>query len=187
MTETTKTARDAAGKALYLEFRKGDNTLQFVVTPDIVDLSGKPQPSYFMRRKISSWSPRRAWNIDTTTDRKVIDTPGGGRKWITHVDELKRDSMGDFLADVSCQDNFDIRSGLLQVRMAYRLSSLFYSLGQQGWGLYKNPLVVEVSYEDIDNLSKSTTPNSLIRRITRSRIALGWGESLIGESTPTAV
>jgi hypothetical protein len=60
--ETTGTpASQFVGKALYLEFRKGVNTAQIILTPEGLTTKGEFVPSSSWRRQISAWSPKKPW------------------------------------------------------------------------------------------------------------------------------
>ena len=53
------------GKALYLEFRKEQYTVQLVLTPEAVNENGEYVPMRLMRRQISAYHPRKTWRFDT--------------------------------------------------------------------------------------------------------------------------
>jgi hypothetical protein len=63
----------------------------------------------------------------------------------------------------------------------------FESLVEQEWELYKEPVVIEFSKEDLIDTQKWNTPNALIRRVMRSRKALGFPDELFAVSTTPAV
>lgn len=157
----TKTLRDAVGKALYLEFRREGYTFQAIVTPTVIDLKGVVVPSAFLRRKVSAITPRRSWNIDPSlANRNPLDVG------------LARDPMtGEFQQHAEWQN-------ALNYHMSNSLAMSLRQAVSQGWKLHKNPIVVEIAYEDLEAIKSYKTPNALIRRINRSRVALGWGESL---------
>lgn len=170
-----KTLKDAAGMALYLEFRLEHYTTQVIVTPAAIGLDGKVIPSYFMRRRISTWSPRANWNIDRTLD--VIGDPRRPTEM-----SLERDpATGVFAkfpdADKSLQ--------LLIQNVAYSLRVQVDTLSNQSWSIFKKPMVVEASYADLSDLDEYRTPNQLVRRIVRSRVGAGWGESLTAAAPAT--
>jgi hypothetical protein len=56
--------------------------------------------------------------------------------------------------------------------------SLFNQLIMQGWTLYKTPIVVETTTEDLDDIRMGKTPYKILGRITRCRRVLNFGESL---------
>jgi hypothetical protein len=151
-----KNEKDAAGKALYLEFRKNEYTYQFILTPALVALTAveEPHKPYVLMRRISSYHPRRNWGFYSGDNHFAARNPDGA---------------------FSEQTNPEIISSLIG-----KQSSVFKSysgqLGTRGYTLHKNPIFVEVSFKDLDAIKSSKTPNDLYRRIMRSREAFGFGE-----------
>lgn len=158
-----KTEKDAAGKALYLEFRREQYTYQMVVMPDTLALDGSTIiPATTMSRRTSIWAQRRNWGFTSSGRGRVI---------------LERDPVAGF-SQVSPEIALEKSA---EIYNALGLSSTFDSLFHKGWTLFRGPLVVEFSYNDIMVAYGSKTPNDLIRRIQRTRIADGWGESFFNE------
>jgi hypothetical protein len=60
------------------------------------------------------------------------------------------------------------------------VESIFKQLSSYGYKVYKQPLVVEVSQADLEEIRYSKTPYKILGRITRVRKTLGFGE-LIAE------
>lgn len=164
---TLKTKKDAVGKALYLEFRNNQFTYQVIFTPWAISLENEVVPFANLRRRVSSFHPRRNWTLEKNSS--------------TTYQPPIRDAYGNFeqrdveVAKDHAEYNFSV--------VAHQFNQLF----SQGWTLYKRPLAVEFSYEDLANIRDGKTPNGLYRRIERSRKALSWGESLFNEPAPTAV
>lgn len=149
------------GKALYLEFRRGAYTLQLVVTPEAIDENGEFRPTTLMRRQISEHHPRKSWRFDTagnsqrTTRQSEVVTPEGSFK------------------------QFDLAEGKFKAKEALQfvkpiLSQVFH----QGWELQKQPVAIEFSLEDLALIRENNTPQGLVRRILRSRDALGFDKNL---------
>lgn len=61
-------------------------------------------------------------------------------------------------------------------------SSLFDQLLSGGWSIVKNPILVEVSKKDLDDISVSKTPTKMLYRISQSRTALDFPAELINTS-----
>lgn len=156
---TLKTKKDAAGKALYLEFRKDAYTYQVILTPWSITLENEVVPFANLRRRISTYHPRRNWTIEKNSYPLSYPAPA-------------RDAYGQFeKVDIdSAKNHADVNVSAL----AHQFNQLF----NQGWTLFQRPLVVEFSYEDLANIRDAKTPNGLYRRIERSRKALSWGDSL---------
>lgn len=156
----TKTLKDAVAKALYLEFRQENNTYQAVITPEVIDLHGNVRKATALTRKISVWHPRRNWNFEVSknsvlTGRRDPGTGGALPTDLDHAGELAFQSM--------------------PMGLAQNLARLV----SQNYEMFKTPVVVELSYEDVDTISAMKTPVGLIRRIQRTRVAAGWGEDFI--------
>jgi hypothetical protein len=152
-----KNEKDAAGKALYLEFRKNEYTYQFILTPALTGRSTieEPHKPYLLMRRISSFHPRRNWGFYSGSK------PAG----------LVRHPDGTFL---------QLESSENLVSIIGEQSSVFKSyagqLGTRGYKLHKNPIFVEVSFKDLDAIKTKKTPNDLYRRILRSRETFDFGE-----------
>lgn len=155
-----KTLKDAVAKALYLEFRNGNNTYQIVAVPEVIDFHGTVRKAVALTRKISVWHPRRNWNFEPSQ---------------ASIFASRRDPAtgGVLKEDAETAKTASIQS--LPIGLAQNLSRL----GAQGYELFKTPVVVEVSFEDVDSIQESKTPLGLIRRIQRTRVANGWGEDFI--------
>jgi len=141
------------GKAMYMELRNGTQTYQILITPDGISSTGKNVPSMVFRRQISASQPRKGW--------KHSGLP------VTSVDEFgvfqkrtKEDAM---------------RLGADRLVM---VGSTFNQLATYGYIMYKQPLYVEVSAEDLDGIRAGKTPYKVLGRITRVRRSLGFGEAL---------
>jgi hypothetical protein len=142
------------GKALYMEFRSGNQTYQMILTPDAVTTEGKSVPSTLYRRQISSAKPRRAW--------KTYALP-----------KLEQEvTTGTFA--VLNKDVALMQSGN---RVTFT-ENTFSRMESYGYKLYKQPIVVEVSQADVADIRSSKTPYKVLGRVTRARKALGFSEKL---------
>ena len=141
------------GKALYMELRNSDQTYQVIVTPDGIASNGKYVPASIYRRQISQAKPRRAWKTFTLPNLTVNEFGA-----FTQLDETLARSTG-------------------RDRVNY-VESTFTRLMTYGYKLYKTPIIVEVSVEDLDGIRLSKTPYKILGRITRLRRTLNFGESL---------
>ena len=54
-----------------------------------------------------------------------------------------------------------------------------FSVG--GWEAYKNPVTVGISFEDLDEVAKSSTPSAFMRRLNKVRVEAGYDEKLFSE------
>ncbi len=154
MAESTK----VVGKALYLEFRRGDETNQIIITPEAINASGKYVPITTYRRRISKANPRKTWKQMSTMFKSEIDP------MTNQLVALGKEHALATVADrISYTDN------------------LFNQLIVHGWALRKQPFVVEVTQEDLEDIRLSKTPYKILGRITRCRRTLNFGESLFNE------
>lgn len=141
------------GKALYLEFRADTQTLQMILTPDGMSNDGRVVPAMMYRRQLSSMRPRRAWKHYSL---------GNGRA-----------SADGVFQSLSLEDAREYGNSRLSM-----ISATIDQLARFKYSVYKSPLVVEVTAEDVETLRKGATPYKIIARITRSRKAAGFEESL---------
>lgn len=162
MSENTKTGKDAAGKALYLEFRKENYTYQLVLLPDTLSLDKQTiRPARLMSRRVTSWHPRRNWAFAGPSVASELS---------------QRDHNGDF-------ENMllDDATNFAASRLVTMVQAFLHTFRTRGYSLYKHPLFVEVSYDEAESVSNSNTPNTLYRRILRNREAFGWGSEVFVE------
>ena len=141
------------GKALYTELRQGTQTYQVLITPDGVSLSGKNVPAVMYRRQISALKPRKGW--------KHSGLPA-----------LNIDEFGVF-SKKSKEDAQRTAESRLEM-----IGSTFNQLASYSYKVYKQPIFVEVSQEDLEGIRAGKTPYKVLGRITRVRRALGFGEDL---------
>lgn len=151
------------GKALYLEFRKGVNTAQIIVTPEGIDDKGKYVPVSTWRRQISSWSPKKPWKCYTSLSPELLN-----QRKATCIGEIKQ---------IDDPDN----AGVFAEETLVDLTNTLNNLYNAEWKLVEKPIVVEFSVEDLLNTSAWETPQALIRRITRARKELGFPDELIDQ------
>ena len=145
------------GKALYLELRNSGSTYQMIITPDAVSSSGRAVPAMVYRRQISEARPRKAW--------KTMSFPA-----------LPLNAFGTY--DPQDVDAVKAVSG---TRINDTLASIFRQLSHYRYTMYKTPIYVEVSAEDIETIRMCKTPYKVLGRITRVRKTLGFGESLFSK------
>lgn len=141
------------GKALYVEFRADTQTMQFLLTPDAMSSDGRVVPAMLYRRQLSESRPRRAWRHHSLGNGRVSSDG------IYH--SLNSNELLDFV-----NSRLSMLSGTIEALQRFKYT------------VYKVPLVVEVTTEDADTLRKGATPYKILARITRSRKAAGFEESL---------
>jgi hypothetical protein len=144
----------AIGKATYLELRRGFQTLQIILTPEGSTSEGKYVPLAMYRRQISASSPRRSWKMFSSGFR------------------TERDASGQFV-------QLDQAHALVTAdERLFFAQTLFAQLITSTWKVHKQPITVEVSVEDLNDVRAGKTPYKILGRITRCRRALDFGESL---------
>ena len=146
------------GKALYLEFRRDGETNQVIITPEAINAAGKYVPITTYRRRVSAASPRKTWKQMSTVFKSEVDP-------MTN----KLVALGREHALATVPD-----------RISYT-DNLFTQLINSGWALYKQPIAVETTIEDLEDIRLSKTPYKILGRITRCRRALNFGEPLFAE------
>lgn len=161
MTETTKSPKDTAGMALYLEFQKSDYTYQVVITQPVISADSSNHRGRVMRRRMNSWQARKNWSIEKLMGASPLTTndPVTGKRNHATAD---KDSVMEFGA------------GALT-----NVIQLLHQLFHQEYVLNKQPVMVEMTYEDFDALLANKTPNNLVRRIQRVRDAQGFGDLVV--------
>lgn len=143
------------GKALYLEMRRGGYTTQVLMTPEGLTLNGKVVPMTCYKRRISSAEPRKSW-------RQVSSG---------FVSEKDNNTGTLFMM------NTEHALATVQNRL-YFVDNLFNQMIGQGYTVYKTPIAIEVTHDDLDEIRQGKTPYKILGRITRCRRTLGFGEEL---------
>jgi len=144
----------AIAKALYIELRKYTSTAQIILIPALkIDASGDSQPMRVLNRKISASHPRRSWRFyKSPTPSELFET----------IDlELATTQAVPFIQDIE---------------------SYFHGFGNAGWEVYKTPVAVELTYDDIREVQDSRTPQAFMRRLTRARVGAGYQQELFSTS-----
>lgn len=142
------------GKALYLELRRENYTNQIIITPEGLTPTGAYVPMTTYRRRISDISPRKTWKQMSSMFYSVPD------------EASKIPQLGEEHALATFAD-----------RMSYN-KNLFEQLVNGHWTIFKTPITVEVTAEDLEDVRSSKTPYKILARITRSRRKLGFPEDL---------
>jgi hypothetical protein len=164
MAENTNPSATKVGEALYLEFRKGVNTAQVIITPEALTSAGVYVPTSTWRRQISQWSPRKQWSLYTPEGEVVR-----GRSENAKLSG----SLGIGNSAVGAYE--------YSAEALLPLTTTLNNLINNEWALFEKPIVVEFSEEDLANTINNETPQALIRRILRVRKEFGFPEELIAE------
>ena len=142
-------------KALYLELRRDNNTSQVLLIPQVTNPSkGKTQKSKLITRQISSHNPRRSWRYYSFKSVPLLEPSADPMRSLVDAQPLTSE-IGPFLSG--------------------------YSAG--GWKLIYQPLAVEMSSDDLNDVWDANTPNALMRRVLKARAEAGFPEALFDETS----
>lgn len=149
----------AVGKALYLELRKGYRTAQIIVIPGFAESSTSPSvPMQVLTRQISATHPRKSWKFYSSNVPTNI--------YKTDEVQLGISQTVPFMQDIE---------------------HYFRGFADANWDLYKAPVAVELTYDDIREVSTHNTPQAFMRRLNRARVGAGYDESLFTTESTTSV
>ena len=143
----------AVAKALYIEMRKYSNTAQVLILPPMKTNSlGEATPMRILSRQISTSHPRRSWRFyKSSVSSEIYETED--------IDVAVTQTI-PFIRDIE---------------------HYFRGFKNAGWEVYKTPLAVEATYEDLKDVKEGNTPQALMRRLNRARVGAGYSEELFGE------
>lgn len=158
---TTSTDKLVQGKAIYLELvRKNANAvMQVLIMPEGMTTSHKTVPMTVYRRRLSPAFPRKSWKQSSSVYTSMALLTG-----VAPV--AKEEVPGKILGF---------------------LDSMFISLGANDYELYKEPIVVEVTAEDLEFARQGKTPYKVMGRVTKVRKALGFPKDIVRTSPTTTV
>ena len=141
------------GKAIYLEFVKSDftATTQVLLMPEGQTTSHRVVPMTVYRRRLTAAQTRKTW--------KVSASP-------TLMSTLL--SAASPLSDTEAID-----------RALLFITPLFNSLERNSYTLYKDPIVVEVTAEDLEFARNGKTPYKALARVWKSRKVLGFPKEYV--------
>lgn len=145
------------GKALYLELEQdgGSSVLQLILTPDMQSPTGAHVPMALYRRRLTPAKSRTVWSAYSTYDKPSMED-------------------GKFAVITSKNEAMS----LAKVKLTFA-DKLFTQIIDHGYKLRKQPIVVEISAADLDDLCSHKTPYKILTRVTKTRKLLGFPDSLI--------
>lgn len=141
-------SKDVQGIALYAEFRKPGAMMQIIITPDGYANDGREVAASLYRRVTTPQTPKKQWRNSSLSWRAITDLNG------QPLEDGQREQF-------------------TETRMSFA-SQLFDGIKNGGWILTKEPLFIETSKKDLDDVKMSKTPNKLMYRINQTRDALGF-------------
>lgn len=140
--------KDVQGIALYAEFRKPGATMQIIITPDGYTVDDKEVSAALFRRVVTPSTPKKQWRSSSLS-------------W-KHVSSLNGEKIAD-----------DQREQFTETRMEFT-TQLFDGILNGGWTMMKEPILLETSKKDLQDVKDGKTPNKLIYRVNQSRDAQGF-------------
>ena len=152
-------AKNGLGNALYLELRRGTQTSQVILSPQVYNpVTDKTQKSTIITRQISETNPKRSWRYYQFKSTPMLE---------------KTEDMERTMATIK--------------PLLDEVSPFFVGYVSGGWELFQTPISVELSSADLDDLAATKTPSALIRRLIRARGEAGYPEELfkVAEPEPT--
>lgn len=147
------------GKAVYMEFVKNGMTQQVLVMPEGMTTSHKVVPMTVYRRRLTTMQPRKTWKAAAASYQSTSLLTGPSA----------------------------VERSLVPEQMLSFLFPLFRSLQTNSYVLYKEPVVVEVTSEDLELARQGKTPYKAMARVWKARKKLGFPKDYIHEmpTTPT--
>lgn len=152
---------DLAGHAVYLEFQRESSTVQVLITPEGLTETFNHVPPTMYRRQIHTTATRATWRVTTFNRATTFDVTGGGL-------ELVKEFVGMPTAEIPSVHGIKAFDG----------SRLFQQLANQGYKLRRQPIVVEVSVADMNDVRAAKTPYKVLNRVTKTRKALKFPDTL---------
>lgn len=140
-----------AGRAVYFEFVKNDATTQVLLMPEGETSSHKTVTMVAYHRRITRMSSRKTWKVSSAyvAAKSLIGAP-----------------------------SFKSPSEAVSDTLSF-LMPLFASIERNSYVLHKQPIVVEVTPEDLQQSLTGTTPYKVLARVNKSRKALGFPKETI--------
>jgi hypothetical protein len=135
------------GHALYLEFKNEQTVYQMIFLPP-ANTSLSRSPFTIFRRQLSPAVSRKSWRSYTATGSSASEFD-----MALEVSKAREVSAG-WVSQVT--DN------------------VMTQLVARGWKLYKEPIVVELTKDDVDTAQMGKIPYKALGRITKVRKRLGF-------------
>ena len=150
-----------AGHAVYLEFQREMSTVQVLITPEALTETFQHVPPTMYRRQIHTTASRATWRVTTLNRATEFDSVAGTLKVLPSLAEMSS-------AEIPSKHGIDSFQGL----------RLFAQLANQNYKLRRQPIVVEVSVADMNDIRAAKTPYKVLNRVTKSRKALKFPDTL---------
>lgn len=157
-TQTQAGDMEIVGRAVYLEFTKMGATAQYLLLPEGMSTSHKVVPMALYRRKLTKVHPRKTWNVSASpsTAASIRARLGGSATSASIAEEMLKLIITPVIAQLQLNN----------------------------WKLYKDPIVVDVTMEDLEMVRNAKTPYKVLGRVNKTRKALGFPKELVHPIDP---
>lgn len=142
---------------LYMEFRSSEKkTLQYMVIPEAISpVTNSVVPARLLFRQIDARNPQKGWRAKPSAITSEADGIGG--------------------ISLAASQALALSDGLA---IMTSIAQLITQTGLSDWSLFKMPLAVQITSEDVMFFEKAETPKALIRRVNAARMDAGFGKEL---------
>lgn len=149
------------GKALYLELKNERQTVQLVIHPDGVASDGTYVQFGTFHRVLNKNFPKRVWNhaITSGVKNRDVDLEAPAPRPVAPADH-------------------DVHLATLALFRTH-VDDILDQTTRQSYTLFKQPVVVEMSNVDFDEIQADKTPYALFRRVMSARKALDFPETVL--------
>jgi hypothetical protein len=148
--------KEVQGVAVYAEWTKPDALLQIIITPDGYTESDEFVQASMYRRIITTENPKKQWRASP----------------------LGFDKHDEYNATLPLLDAD--KASYVETRMS-KTTQWFDKMLIGGWDIVKEPLLIEVSKKDMDDIRLGKTPSKFMYRVDLVRKALDFPHPLKNE------
>jgi hypothetical protein len=158
----TTNASTVVGRAVYCEFTKngGTRVVQLLIMPEGYNTQKRLVPMTAFRRSLSVVQPRKSWRMltahATSPSARLTAAPPDA------TDEVRHKATAEYLLKF--------------------LNTSISSLETNSYELKHDPIVVEVTAEDLDCSAASKTPYKVLGRVHKVRKAMGMPKDIVPKS-----
>lgn len=157
----------AHGVAIYLEYRRGTYTHQFVITPELVEPRTQSiVPVTLITRMVSKVNPQRQWRPKVASSEATSGS-------LSDLSLVAEEPLGTLL----------MFANTVLLEFAIYTKALYSA----GWTMILKPVMFEVSTEDTVALHRNQVPKRLLARMMRARREAGYPEGLYEGAAADAI
>jgi hypothetical protein len=145
--------KDVQGVAVYAEWAKPDALMQVIITPDGYTETNEFVQASMYRRIITTENPKKQWRASFLANDKSDE-------YGTEMPLLNEE-----------------KQGYAENRMG-KAAQWFDKMILGDWKIVKEPLLIEVSKKDMEDISLSKTPSKFMYRVELVRKSLDFPQPL---------